>query len=71
MLNVLLLKNLNKLSAENATVRLKKADLVSKIDFGNKLTNFNKQNSSNKTKYLEVQKKVNRLITIDYSFFLK
>ena len=44
---------------------------MSKIDFGNKLTNFNKQNSSNKTKYLEVQKKVNRLITIDYSFFLK
>ena len=44
---------------------------MSKIDFGNKLTNFNKQTSSNKTKYLEVQKKVNRLITIDYSFSLK
>ena len=44
---------------------------MSKIDFGNKLTNFNKKISSNKTKCLEVQKKVNSLIIIDYSFFLK
>ena len=34
----------NKLTAENFTARLKQADLVSKTDFDNKLTSFNKWN---------------------------
>ena len=34
----------SKLTAQNFTARLKEADLVSKTDFNNNLTNFNKQN---------------------------
>ena len=56
----------NKLTAENFTARLKQADLVS----DNKRTSFNKRITSNKTKHLEVQKKLNSLITKDYNFFL-
>ena len=56
----------NKLMAENFVARLKQADLVSKTDFDNKLTSFNRQITSNKTKHLEVQKKLNSLITKHY-----
>ena len=38
---------------------------MSKTDFENKLTSFNKQITSNKTKHLEVQKKLIRLKTKD------
>ena len=62
MLNILLLRNLNKLTAENVAARLKQADLVNKTDFDNKLTRFNEQITSNKTKYIEVQKKLESLI---------
>ena len=58
----------NKLTAENFTARLKQADQVTKTDFNNELKNFNKQITSNKTKLLEVQKKLNSLITKDYIF---
>ena len=52
--NILLLKNLNKLTAENVAARLKQADVVNKTDFDNKLTRFNEQITSNKTKYVDV-----------------
>ena len=45
----------NKLTAKYFAARLKEPDLVNKTDFDNKLTSFNKQNPSNKTKHLEVQ----------------
>ena len=48
--------------AENFTARLKQANLVTKIDFDKKLTSFNRKITSNKTKYLEVQMKLNSLI---------
>ena len=54
MLNILLLRNLNKLTAENVAARLKQADVVNKTDFDNKLTRFNEQITSNKTKYVDV-----------------
>ena len=60
----------NKLTEENFDVRLKQADLVNEIDFDDKLTSFNKQIISNKIKHLEVQKKLNTLISKDYNFFL-
>ena len=41
-----------------------------KIDFDNKLTSFNRKITSNKTQYLEVQEKLNSLITKEYNFFL-
>ena len=50
--------------------KLKQADLVEKTDFDNKITSFNKQITSNKTKLLEVQKKLISLKTKDYNFFL-
>ena len=59
-----------KLTAENFAARLNQCDLVNKTDFDNKLTSFNRQITSNKTKHLEVQKKLNSLITKDYNFFL-
>ena len=43
---------------------------MSKTDFDNKLTSFNKQFTSNKTKYLEVQKKLNSVIAKYYNFLL-
>ena len=58
------------LMAENFPVSLKQADLMSKTDFDNKLASFNKGITSNKTKHLEVQKKLNSLIRKDYKFFL-
>ena len=43
---------------------------MTKTDFDEKLTNFIRKITSNKTKYLEVQRKLNGLITSDYNFFL-
>ena len=43
---------------KNFAARLKQANLVSKTDFDNKLTSFNRRTTSSKVKYLEVQKKV-------------
>ena len=59
----------NKLAAESFAARLKPADLVNKTVFDNKLTSFNSRIISNKTKHLEVQKKLNSLITKYYNFF--
>ena len=59
-----------KLTAENFAARLKQGDLVNKTDFDNKLTSFNRQINLIETKKLEVQKKLNSLITNDYNFFL-
>ena len=50
------------LTAENFEARLKPADLVNKTDFNDKLISFNREITSYKTKYLEVQKKLNNLI---------
>ena len=58
----------NKPRAERFAARLKQADLANKTDFDNKLTSFNRRIASNKTKHLEVQKKLNSVITKDYTF---
>ena len=50
----------NKLTAESFA--------VNKTDFDNKLTSFNRKITSNKTKHVEVQKKLDSLITKDYNF---
>ena len=59
----------NKLTAQSIAERLKQGNLVTKTDFDNKLTSFNKRVTLNSTKHLEVQKKLNSLITKDYNFF--
>ena len=43
---------------------------MNKTVFDNKLTSFNRRITSNKTKHLEVLKKLNSLKTKDYNFFL-
>ena len=43
---------------------------MSKTDFDNKLTSFNKRITSSKTKLLEVQENLNSLIAKYYNFFL-
>ena len=48
----------NTLTAETFTARLKQTNLVTKTDFDKKLTSFNRKTTSNKTKYLEVQKEI-------------
>ena len=60
----------NKLTAENFAARLKQVDLLNKTSFDNKLTSFNRWITSNKTKQLEVKKKLNSLITSDFDLFL-
>ena len=60
----------NMVTAENFPARLKQANLVIKNDFDKKLTSFNRKITSNKTKYLEVQKKLHSLLTNDCKFFL-
>ena len=60
----------NKLTAENFTARLKQANLVTKTDFDKKLTSFNRKITSNKTKCLDVEKKLSSQITNDYNSFL-
>ena len=55
----------NKLTTENVAARLKQANLVSKTDINNRLISFNRKTNSNKTKYLELQRKLNSLTSKD------
>ena len=55
----------SRLTEESFTAILKQVDLVNKTGFDNKLASFNRQITSNKTKHLEVQKKLNSLKTKD------
>ena len=58
-------QELNKLTAEHFAARLKQAHLVNKTYFDIKLIGFARKITSNKRKYLEVQKKLNSLIPKD------
>ena len=53
----------NQLTANSLAARLTQINLVRKIAFNNKLMRFYTNISSNKTKCLEVLKKLNSLIT--------
>ena len=64
------IQEINVWTAENFTARSRQAHLVKKTDFDNKRTSFNRRTTSNKTKHLEVQEKLNSLVTKDYNFFL-
>ena len=61
------IQDFNKLTAEVFTA--KQVDLEKKTNFDNKLASFNRRITSNKTKHLEVQEKLNSLIAKDYYFF--
>ena len=60
-----------KLAAESFTATLKQSNLATKTDFDNKLTNFNRRITSNRTKHLEVQKKLDSIIIKGYSFLVR
>ena len=64
VLNIKTSKVENKIH-DNSKYITTQADLVDKTDFGNKLTSFNMWITSNKTKHLKVQNKLNTLITKD------
>ena len=61
-------QELNDLTAKHFTARLKQADLVTKIDFDDKLKSFNQKNNSNKAKHLLVEKEINRLKKISKEY---
>ena len=42
---------------------------MNETDFNNTLTTFSKRITSNKTKHLEIQNKLNSLRTKDYNFY--
>ena len=58
----------NKLAAENFATTLREVNLVSKTDYDNKLTSLNRRIASNKTKHLEVLKKLDSVITKDCNY---
>ena len=59
----------NKLMAENFAARLAKADLVTKTDFDNNLTDLNRKIVSNKTKNVVIENELNELKAFDSSYF--
>ena len=59
----------NKFVIENFSARLKQANSMNKTAFDNKLVKFNRKTFLDKTKYLEVLKKLNSLTTKYYNFF--
>ena len=52
----------NNFTTKYFSARLKQANLVGKTNFGNKLKSFNRKITSNKTRYLESQKKKNYIV---------
>ena len=59
----------NKLTAENFAARLAQADLVTKTNFDNKLTDLNTNIISNKTKDLVIENELKKLKIFDSSYF--
>ena len=59
----------NKLTTKVFKVRLAQADLIKKADFDDKLKNINTNITSNKTKQLLVENRLNKLETFDSSCF--
>ena len=60
----------NKLAADAFNVRIAQANLITKADFGAKLSKLNKKNTKNKSKYLLVDNELNKLKTFDSSYFI-
>ena len=52
MINILILQSLKKIAADVFNARLAQANLVTKADFDNKLSNLNRKITSNKAKHV-------------------
>ena len=58
----------HRLTAENLALRLKQAELVSKIDFDDKPRSLNQEINSNKRKHLVVENELRKWKTFDWSY---
>ena len=59
----------NKLTAENFSARLAQANVIAKTDFDAKLSNLNREITSNKTKILLVENELKKLNSFDLGYF--
>ena len=60
----------NKLTADVFDARIAEASLITKTDFDANLSILHKKITSNKTKHLLVENKLNKLKTFDLSYFM-
>ena len=60
----------NKLAGDVFNARLAQADLVTKTDFDDKLSNLNRKITKNKTGHLLVQNELKKIKTFDLSYFI-
>ena len=60
----------NKLTADVFDARIAEASLITKTDFDANLSSLHKKITSNKTKHLLAENKLNKLKTFDLSYFM-
>ena len=60
----------NKLAVDIFNARFAQANVLTKTDFDDKLSNLNRKITKNKTDHLLVQNELNKLKTFDLSFFI-
>ena len=60
----------NTLAPDVFNTRLAQANLITKTDFGTKLSSLNRKITSNKTKHLFVENQLKKLKTFDSSYFI-
>ena len=70
MINILILQSLKKLAADVFNARLAQANLVTKADFDNKLSNLNRKITSNKAKHVLFENELKSWKKIDSSYFI-
>ena len=68
MINMLLLQNF--LAANAFNTRLSQTNLIIKTDFDAKLSSLNRKITENKSKHLLVENELNKLKTLDSSYFI-
>ena len=61
----------NRLTAGNFAARLAQANLITKTDFHAKLSSFNRNITSNKTKHLLVKNQLKKLKSFDLGYFIE
>ena len=61
----------NKLAGDVFNARLAHANVVTKTDFDDKLSNLNRKITKNKSDHLLIQNELNKLKTFDLSYFIR
>ena len=70
MINILILQSLKKTAADVFNARLAQANLVTKADFDNKLSNLNRKITSNIAKHVLFENELKSWKKIDSSYFI-